>query len=96
MPGRVLMIGSINGRLAEPGSTAYDISKGALEMAVRTLAVALAPKNIRVNDLAPGLVRTPSTNWISDCPEKAKWIARHTPNGRIPMPMCANPAQSTS
>ena len=82
--GRVLMIGSINGRLAEPDSTAYDISKGGLEMMVRTLAVALAPKNIRVNGLAPGLVRTPQTGWIDDRVEEADWIAHHTPNGRVP------------
>lgn len=84
VPGRVLFIGSINGRLAEPNSTAYDTSKGAVEMMVRTLAVALALKNIRVNGLAPGLVRTPQTSWIDTRPEQAKWIAHHTPNGRIP------------
>ena len=82
--GRVLMIGSINGRLAEPDSTAYDISKGGLEMMVRTLAVALAPKNIRVNGLAPGLVRTPQTSWIEDRSQEADWIAHHTPDGRVP------------
>jgi NAD(P)-dependent dehydrogenase (short-subunit alcohol dehydrogenase family) len=82
--GRVLMIGSINGRLAEPGSTAYDTSKGALEMMVKSLAVALAPKQIRVNGLAPGLVRTPQTSWIDSRPEQAAWIAYHTPNGQIP------------
>ena len=82
--GRVLMIGSINGRLAEAGSTAYDTSKGALEMMVKTLAVALAPKNIRVNGLAPGLVRTPQTSWIDTRPADAAWIAHHTPNGQIP------------
>lgn len=82
--GRVLMIGSINGRLAEPESTAYDTSKGALEMMVKTLCVALAPKNIRVNGLAPGLVRTPQTSWIDQRPEAAKWIAHHTPDGQIP------------
>jgi glucose 1-dehydrogenase len=82
--GRVLFIGSINGRLAEPNSTAYDTSKGAVEMMVRTLAVALAPKNIRVNGLAPGLVRTPQTSWIDTRPEQARWIAHHTPNGQIP------------
>jgi NAD(P)-dependent dehydrogenase (short-subunit alcohol dehydrogenase family) len=82
--GRVLMIGSINGRLAEPGSTAYDTSKGALEMMVKTLAVALAPKSIRVNGLAPGLVRTPQTSWIDSRPKQAEWIAYHTPNGQIP------------
>jgi NAD(P)-dependent dehydrogenase (short-subunit alcohol dehydrogenase family) len=82
--GRVLFIGSINGRLAEPNSTAYDTSKGAVEMMVRTLAVALAPKGIRVNGLAPGLVRTPQTNWIDTRPEQARWIAHHTPNGQVP------------
>ena len=82
--GRVLFIGSINGRLAEPGSTAYDTSKGAVEMMVKTLAVALAPKNIRVNGLAPGLVRTPQTAWIDTRPQQAEWVAYHTPNGQIP------------
>lgn len=82
--GRVLFIGSINGRLAEPNSTAYDTSKGALEMMVRTLAVALAPRNIRVNGLAPGLVKTSQTSWIDTRPEQARWIAHHTPNGKIP------------
>jgi len=82
--GRVLFIGSVNGRLAEPVSTAYDISKGAIEMMVKTLAVALAPRGIRVNGLAPGLVRTPQTAWLDEQPDKARWIAHHTPNGEIP------------
>ena len=55
------MIGSINGRLAEPTHAAYDTSKGAVEMLVKTLCVELAPYNIRVNGLAPGLFRTPLT-----------------------------------
>jgi len=82
--GRVLFIGSINGRLAEPQSTAYDVSKGAIEMAVKTLCVALAPHGIRVNGLAPGLVRTPQTDWIDQRPAQARWIAHHTPNGQVP------------
>ncbi len=82
--GRVLFVGSINGRLAEPDSTAYDISKGAVEIMVRTLAVALAPRGIRVNGVAPGLVRTPQTAWLDTDPKRADWLARHTPNGMIP------------
>lgn len=82
---RVLFIGSINGTQAEPVSTAYDISKGAVEMMVKTLAVALAPHGIRVNGLAPGVVLTPQTNWIAEGhPEKADWVRYHTPNGEIP------------
>src|SRR5438552_11666343 len=82
--GRVLFTGSINGRLAEPNSTAYDTSKGAIEMMVKTLAVALAPKNIRVNGMAPGLVRTAATKWLDQRPETDQWIDHHTPNGRVP------------
>lgn len=82
--GRVLIIGSINGRLAEPNSTAYDTSKGAVEMMVKTLAVALAPYGVRVNGLAPGLVQTPQTSWIADRPEDAAWMKHHTPNHQIP------------
>lgn len=82
--GRVLFIGSINGQQAEPVSTAYDISKGAIEMMVKTLAVALAPMNIRVNGLAPGLVRTPQTSWLDTNPSTAKWAALHTPNAQVP------------
>ncbi len=66
--GRVLMIGSINGRLAEPVHTCYDASKGAIEMMVRSLCVSLAPLGIRVNGLAPGLVRTPLTSIIDRDP----------------------------
>ena len=83
--GRVLFIGSINGTQAEPVSTAYDISKGAVEMMVKTLAVTLAPHAIRVNGLAPGVVLTPQTKWIVDAhPDKADWVRYHTPNGEIP------------
>lgn len=82
--GRVLFIGSINGRLAEPACTAYDVSKGAIEMMVKTLSVALAPRNIRVNGLAPGLVRTAQTEFLEQSPTMAEWMMYHTPNQQIP------------
>jgi NAD(P)-dependent dehydrogenase (short-subunit alcohol dehydrogenase family) len=82
--GRVLMIGSINGRLAEPQHTAYDTSKGAVEMLVRTLCVTLAPHGIRVNGLAPGLVRTPLTSVIDRDARFARWMELHTPSGEVP------------
>ncbi|MEC9095160.1 MAG: SDR family oxidoreductase [Planctomycetota bacterium] len=84
--GRVLMIGSINGRLAEDVHTAYDTSKGGVEMMVKSVAVSLAKHNIRVNGLAPGLFYTPLTAKALDDPEFMHWMQQHTPNGDVPGP----------
>jgi NAD(P)-dependent dehydrogenase (short-subunit alcohol dehydrogenase family) len=84
--GRVLFTGSINGVLAEPDHTAYDTSKGAVASMVRTLAVSLAPHNIRVNAIAPGLVRTPLTAVLDQQPRFDNWMRLHTPNGQVPGP----------
>jgi NAD(P)-dependent dehydrogenase (short-subunit alcohol dehydrogenase family) len=82
--GRVLMIGSINGRLAEPTHSCYDTSKGAIDAMVRSLCVSLAPHNIRVNGLAPGLVRTPLTSIIDRDDRFRRWMELHTPSGQVP------------
>jgi glucose 1-dehydrogenase len=82
--GRVLLIGSINGRLAEPTHSCYDTSKGAIEAMVRSLCVSLAPHNIRVNGLAPGLVRTPLTGIIDRDERFRRWMELHTPSGQVP------------
>jgi NAD(P)-dependent dehydrogenase (short-subunit alcohol dehydrogenase family) len=81
--GRVLFTGSINGILAEPGHTAYDTSKGAVQMMVRSLCVELAPLGIRVNAMAPGLVVTPLTAPALD-PANLRWMKLHTPNRQVP------------
>jgi NAD(P)-dependent dehydrogenase (short-subunit alcohol dehydrogenase family) len=82
--GRVLFTGSINGLLSEQDHVAYDASKAALAGMVRSLCVALAPLGIRVNAMAPGLVRTPLTSSVSDDPDALKWMELHTPNRSVP------------
>jgi NAD(P)-dependent dehydrogenase (short-subunit alcohol dehydrogenase family) len=63
--GSIVITSSTNGFQAEEDSVAYDTSKGALVMMTRSLAVSLAPHGIRVNGIAPGLIRTPLTNtWM--------------------------------
>ena len=82
--GSVVIIGSTNGIQAEEDSTAYDISKGALAMMTKTLAVALAPHRIRVNCVAPGLIRTPLTApWMDAQPAKVKHYESNILLGRI-------------
>lgn len=84
--GRIIITGSINGRLAEPTHVAYDTSKGAIEAMVRSLAVTLAPENIRVNGIAPGLFRTPLTEPALQDDAVRSWMELHTPNGHVPGP----------
>jgi NAD(P)-dependent dehydrogenase (short-subunit alcohol dehydrogenase family) len=91
--GRVLFTGSINGILSEPDHTAYDTSKGAVAAMVRSLCVALAPLNIRVNAMAPGLVRTPLTDVLNQDARLDSWMKLHTPNGEVPGPeVCGDAA----
>lgn len=82
--GRILFTGSINGVLSEPDHTAYDTSKGAVAAMVRSLCVTLAPMGIRVNAMAPGLVRTPLTKILDENQQLDSWMKLHTPNGQVP------------
>ncbi len=59
--GSVLFISAIYGLIGKPGQIAYSGSKGAVTAAARAMAIELARRNIRVNVLSPGIVRTEMT-----------------------------------
>jgi NAD(P)-dependent dehydrogenase (short-subunit alcohol dehydrogenase family) len=69
-PGAIVTTSSTNGFQPEDDSSAYDISKGAMVMLTRTLAQSLAPHRIRVNGIAPGLIRTPLTSGLLNTPKQ--------------------------
>ena len=63
--GSIVITSSTNVFQAEAESCAYDASKGALVMLTKSLAVSLADHGIRVNGIAPGLIKTPLTaTWM--------------------------------
>lgn len=49
---------SVTGVVGSPGQVAYSASKGAVISITKSAAKELAPQNIRVNAVAPGIVRT--------------------------------------
>jgi len=56
--GNVVNISSVNGIRSFPGVLAYNISKAALDQFTRCVALELAPKQVRVNSVNPGVTIT--------------------------------------
>ena len=54
----IILLSSIMGVVGESCKSLYSFSKGAIIAGVRSLAVELAPKNIRVNCISPGVIVT--------------------------------------
>jgi glucose 1-dehydrogenase len=69
MPGVIVNNSSVHEELPFPNFTAYCASKGAMQMVMRNLAVELAPLNIRINNVAPGAIRTPINATLLSKPE---------------------------
>ncbi|MFC9440752.1 SDR family NAD(P)-dependent oxidoreductase [Nocardia sp. NPDC057030] len=85
--GNIVVVSSISARLANPHQAVYGASKAAIDSFVRSAAVELGPKGIRVNGVAPGNVQTPilATGGVSpeDIDEWRTGYAGKAPAGRI-------------
>ncbi|MYM22672.1 glucose 1-dehydrogenase [Duganella sp. FT135W] len=57
--GSVILMSSIAGLRGNKAIGLYGLSKAALAQLARNLAVEWGPRNVRVNAIAPGLIRTP-------------------------------------
>lgn len=57
--GAIVLTSSVMAWGSAPGAALYSASKGAIASMTKALGVELAPEGIRVNAVAPGLVRTP-------------------------------------
>ena len=56
--GNVVNVSSVNGIRSFAGVLSYNISKAALDQFTRCVALELAPKNVRVNSVNPGVIVT--------------------------------------
>jgi len=57
--GSIIFNGSVHNYLGQAGMAAYAATKGGLVSMARAIAADLAPRNIRVNVVAPGATKTP-------------------------------------
>ncbi len=84
--GAIVIVSSIGGLKGNAVIGAYNVSKAADFQLARNLAVEFGPHNIRVNCIAPGLIRTDFARALWENPETLKASNARTPLGRIGEP----------
>jgi NAD(P)-dependent dehydrogenase (short-subunit alcohol dehydrogenase family) len=84
--GAIVLVSSIGGMRGSDVIGAYNISKAADIQLAKNLAVELGPDNIRVNAIAPGLVKTDFARALWEDPEFADPRIAATPLRRLGEP----------
>jgi NAD(P)-dependent dehydrogenase (short-subunit alcohol dehydrogenase family) len=82
----IVNISSGAGIMGVPNRLPYVASKFAVSGITRTMGAELGPYGIRVNAIAPGMIRTPFTAYMFDDPDKAKRIRAAHAIGREGQP----------
>ena len=80
--GTIVNVASIHSFVAPVVSAAYSASKGAISQFTKALAAELAMHGVRVNAIAPGLIRTPLTAAATGDLAKRDAFLQHVPMGR--------------
>mgnify|MGYP003627610974 FL=1 len=85
--GAIILVSSIGGLRGSPIIGAYNISKAADFQLARNLATEYGKDNIRVNCIAPGLIRTDFARALWEDPKNLKSALSGTPMARIGEPV---------
>ncbi|AHG22426.1 hypothetical protein Z042_24560 [Chania multitudinisentens RB-25] len=88
----VVLTSSIMQEAGWPGCSVYAATKAAVRSLARSFAAELAPRNIRVNVVAPGVTQTPILDW-PEMPEQERNAVQDTIRARIPMGRFATPEE---
>jgi NAD(P)-dependent dehydrogenase (short-subunit alcohol dehydrogenase family) len=84
--GSIIIVSSIGGLTSSTMIGAYNISKAADFQLARNLAAEFGPRGVRVNCIAPGLVKTDFARALWENPDTLKAVTRSTPLRRIGEP----------
>jgi NAD(P)-dependent dehydrogenase (short-subunit alcohol dehydrogenase family) len=84
--GSIIIVSSIGGLTSSTMIGAYNISKAADFQLARNLAAEFGPKQVRVNCIAPGLIKTDFARALWENPETLKAVTKTTPLRRIGLP----------
>jgi NAD(P)-dependent dehydrogenase (short-subunit alcohol dehydrogenase family) len=84
--GSIINVASTGGLRASKGIGIYCVSKAGLIMLTRVLAAELGEYKIRVNAIAPAIIRTQFSKYLWTTPEIVEPSIKTTPLGRIGEP----------
>ena len=84
--GAIVIVSSIGGLRGSPVIGAYNVSKAADMQLARNLAVEFGPHNVRVNCIAPGLIKTDFARALWEDPERLREVNATAPLRRIGEP----------
>jgi NAD(P)-dependent dehydrogenase (short-subunit alcohol dehydrogenase family) len=84
--GSIIIVSSIGGLTSSTMIGAYNISKAADFQLARNLAAEFGPRGVRVNCIAPGMVKTDFARALWENPDTLKAVTRSTPLRRIGEP----------
>ncbi|MBA3666797.1 MAG: SDR family oxidoreductase [Sphingomonas sp.] len=84
--GSIIIVSSVGGMTSSTMIGAYNISKAADFQLARNLAAEFGPSGVRVNCIAPGLIKTDFAKALWENPETLKAVTRGTPLRRIGLP----------
>lgn len=82
--GSIINISSVGGIVGTAIQTIYHATKGAVVLLTKAAAANLAPDNIRVNSVHPGVINTQMLGTVTD--EEVKMYAKIAPLGRVGEP----------
>ncbi|SDM39215.1 3-oxoacyl-ACP reductase FabG [Kriegella aquimaris] len=79
--GRIVNLVSVSGLKGTPGQTNYSAAKGAIIAATKALAQEVAKRNVTVNAVAPGFIKTDMTSELNE-----KELKKMIPSNRFGKP----------
>lgn len=84
--GSIINISSIHEDVPFPTFAPYAVAKGGLRMLMRNAALELAADGIRVNNIAPGAIRTPINRTSTENPARMELLRQIVPQRRMGTP----------
>lgn len=81
--GKIVHVSSVHDKIPWPGHVNYAVSKAGISMLMKTVAMELGPKSIRINAVSPGAIKTDINREVWEDEKRAEELKKLIPIDRI-------------